>query len=96
VLNNGNAVCRVGFGIPGWVIENDVFTKVINAYTKPNERLIVVAGSSNETLLNLFAYGANLGLHSVSGTTNAFNLGTDKLHGQSGWWNGTSHESYAL
>lgn len=79
VLTNGNAVCRVGFPIAGWVNEADVFTKVINPYTRQQERLIVVVGASNETLLNNFAYGAYLGLHVVSGNVKSYNLGADNL-----------------
>lgn len=83
-LTNGTSMARVGFGIAGWVTEGNLFAKVIDAYTRPNERLIVVDGASNEYLMNNFAYGANIGLHVVSGTANMFNLGTDNL-GSSGY-----------
>lgn len=79
ILTNGNAVCRVGYGISGWVVESNVFTQVIDAYTRPNETLVTVNGASDEKLVNVFAYGSKNGLVVQSGTVNAFNLGTDNL-----------------
>ena len=59
--------------------EANVFTKVIDVFTRPNEKLVIVQGASEETLLNIFAYGANVGVNVVSGTVNVFNLGVDNL-----------------
>ncbi|SFS49040.1 glycosyl hydrolase family 28-related protein [Paenibacillus sp. BC26] len=79
ILTNGNAVCRTGYNIPGWVVESNVFSQVIDAFTRPNETLVTVNGASDEKLVNVFAYGSKNGLVVQSGTVNAFNLGTDNL-----------------
>lgn len=78
-LMNGNAVCRVWFGIDHWVNEGQVFTKVIDQKTRPDLRFIVIDGSSNEHLLNNFSYGCHNGVEVLSGTAEIFNLGTDNL-----------------
>ena len=56
-----------------------MFTKIIDPIIKVKERLLVVVGSSNEHMLNNFAFGTRIGLHVVSGNVKAFNLATDNV-----------------
>ncbi|MCK9640701.1 MAG: glycoside hydrolase family 55 protein [Prolixibacteraceae bacterium] len=78
-LTNGAKVCRVGFNIPDWASENHVFKEIIDPITRPGEQLIVIKGSSDEQLLNNFAYGSQTGITIQSGKVNIFNFGTDNL-----------------
>lgn len=79
VLSNGNAAVRTGFGIPGWGVEANVFSQVINPYTRRQLPLLLVDGAERLNVLNAFAYGSNKGLDVRSGQVGAFNLGTDNL-----------------
>ena len=78
-LSNPATVCRNNFGVAGWVTESNIFTQVINPITRANEVLIIVYGSTNENILNVFAYGCKFGMYVTGGTVNVFNLGTDNL-----------------
>ena len=78
-LTNGAKVCRVGYNIPDWASESNVFKEIVDPITRPNEQLIVIKGSSDEQLLNNFAYGSQTGVTIHSGKVNIFNFGTDNL-----------------
>ncbi len=78
-LTNGAKVCRVGYNIPDWASESNVFKEIVDPVTRPNEQLIVIKGSSDEQLLNNFAYGSQTGVTIHSGKVNIFNFGTDNL-----------------
>ncbi|MDX3853851.1 discoidin domain-containing protein [Streptomyces sp. AK02-01A] len=79
VLNNGNAVSRVGYALPGWVQESDIFPQVIDDPMREQARIVTVDGASRLTVFNAFAYGFHHGLVVTSGDVRAFNLGTDNL-----------------
>ena len=79
ILSNGNAVTRVGYRIPGWAVESNVFPQVIDKYTRMSEDLIVVDGAENLNILNAFAYGSKQGVYVNSGQVQIYNLGTDNL-----------------
>ena len=77
--SNGNAVDRCNFGIPGWIVEANILTAVINPITRPNEILLLINGASSENVLNMGAYGVNIGVNTANCDVNVFNLGTDNL-----------------
>jgi hypothetical protein len=79
VLTNGNSVNRVGFGIPGWGLDANVFADTIDAFTRKNTDLVHVTGARHLTVLDVFGYGQHNGLVVDSGDVTAFNLGTDNL-----------------
>ncbi|WP_020579268.1 glycosyl hydrolase family 28-related protein [Actinopolymorpha alba] len=79
LLSNGNAVTRVGYNLPNWAIERDIFSQVIDKYMRKRSALVTVTGASRLTVLNAFAYGFHDGLVVGSGEVTAFNLGTDNL-----------------
>ncbi|MFC4035009.1 glycosyl hydrolase family 28-related protein [Streptomyces polygonati] len=79
VLTNGNSVNRVGFGIPGWGLDGDVFAQTIDGYTRKNTDLVHVDGARRLTVSDVFGYGMHDGLAVDSGDVRAFNLGTDNL-----------------
>ncbi len=90
VLTNPNMCCRVGYGIPGWIVNDTAagsgyggdggaqLGSVIN-YTRANEKFLNVSGSSGERFLNCFAYGPNTGLAVTAGTVTMCNFGTDNV-----------------
>lgn len=79
LLSNGNAVTRVGYALPGWAIERDIFPQVIDRYMRPRSKLITVDGARGLVTKNTFAYGFHDGLVVRQGDVRAFNLGTDNL-----------------
>ena len=93
--SNGNAVDRCNFGIPGWIVEANLFTAVIDPITRPNEILVLINGASSESVLNNFAYGANIGVNAGSCNVNIFNLGTDNL-GNGGYCGGGTSSNIEL
>jgi hypothetical protein len=76
-ISNGASVDRCNFGIPGWIVEANIFTAVIDPITRPNEILLLINGASSENVLNNFAYGAQIGVNTANCDVNIFNLGTD-------------------
>jgi len=84
VLSNGNAVMRVGYALPRWAIERDVFPLVIDKYMRRQAQLISVDGARDLTVLNAFGYGFHDGLTVDSGQVTAWNFGTDNL-GEDGY-----------
>jgi len=78
-LTNPAKVCRSQYGVPGWIPESDVFTKVINPVTRVYEKHIEINSCTAEKILSCFSYGANLGLWVHSGSVHAFNFGTDNV-----------------
>jgi hypothetical protein len=88
-LSNPTSVDRCNFGIPGWILEANISTAVINPITRPNEILISLNSASNvdainENVLDNFSVGANIGVNTAYCNVNIFNLGTDGLGGYSG------------
>ncbi|MGW5365817.1 discoidin domain-containing protein [Actinopolymorpha pittospori] len=79
LLSNGNAVMRVGYGVPNWANEGNVFPQVIDKYMRKQSELVTVDGASRLTVFDAFAYGFHDGLVVESGEVTAFNLGTDNL-----------------
>ncbi|MCE1198726.1 MAG: hypothetical protein LWW85_07145 [Marinilabiliales bacterium] len=79
-LTNGAKVCRVGFRIPGWANEKNVFREIIDKVTRQTEELIVIKGTKKEFLLNNFAYGSKTGLSLYDGSAYCLNFGTDNLN----------------
>lgn len=79
VLTNGNSVNRVGFGVPGWGLDGDVFAQTIDGYTRKRTDLVHVDGAHGLTVTDVFGYGMHDGLTVESGDVRAFNLGTDNL-----------------
>ncbi|WP_329173925.1 discoidin domain-containing protein [Streptomyces sp. NBC_01477] len=79
VLTNGNSVNRVGFGIPDWGLDGDVFPQTIDGWTRKRTDLVHVDGARGLTVLDVFGYGMHNGLVVDSGDVHAFNLGTDNL-----------------
>jgi hypothetical protein len=80
-LSNPAKVDRVGFGIPGWLTEADVFSVLINPVTRQNEQMITVNGASNEHILNICAYGAHDLIRVISGTVTIINCDSDNQGG---------------
>ena len=83
-LSNPASVARCNFGVPNWVWEDhdgdhNIFNKVIDPITRPNEILLSLNSTSNENVLNNFAYGAHIGVNTAYCDVNIFNLGTDNL-----------------
>jgi hypothetical protein len=89
------SVDRCHFGIPGWIVESNIFTAVINPITLPNAILIQINGASSENMLNNFAYGANIGVKTADCDVNIFNLGMDKV-GSAGYCVGGSNSNIKL
>ncbi|MEU9337716.1 glycosyl hydrolase family 28-related protein [Streptomyces sp. NPDC048290] len=81
VLSNGNAVSRVGYALPDWVQEKNIFPQVIDAPMREQAQIVTVDGATGLTLLDVFGYGFHHGLVVDSGEVTAFNLGTDNLGG---------------
>ncbi|WP_433430289.1 glycosyl hydrolase family 28-related protein [Nonomuraea sp. CA-141351] len=81
VLSNGNAVTRVGYALPDWAQENNIFPQVIDDPMRKQARIVTVDGARGLTLLDVFGYGFHDGLVVRSGEVTAFNLGTDNLGG---------------
>ncbi|MEV6171757.1 glycosyl hydrolase family 28-related protein [Streptomyces sp. NPDC051954] len=81
VLSNGNAVSRVGYAMPDWVQEKNIFPEVIDDPMRKQARIVTVDGATDLTLLDVFGYGFHDGLVVDSGEVTAFNLGTDNLGG---------------
>nr|WTB29186.1 hypothetical protein OG781_06490 [Streptomyces sp. NBC_00830] len=79
VLNNGNAVGRVGYALPNWVLESNIFPQVIDDPMRKQSQIVTVDGATRLTVLNAFAYGFHHGLVVNSGEVTAYNLGTDNL-----------------
>ncbi|MET9480802.1 glycosyl hydrolase family 28-related protein [Streptomyces sp. NPDC006638] len=79
VLNNGNAVGRVGYALPNWVLESNIFPQVIDDPMRLRAQIVTVDGATRLTVFNAFAYGFHHGLVVSSGDVRAFNLGTDNL-----------------
>mgnify|MGYP001190137024 CR=1 FL=1 len=79
LLSNGNAVTRVGFGIPGWAEEGNIFPEVIDKYMRRQAVLVTVDGARRLRLTHVFAYGFHDGLVVRSGDVVGWNLGTDNL-----------------
>ncbi|KIF73201.1 coagulation factor 5/8 type domain-containing protein [Streptomyces sp. 150FB] len=79
VLNNGNAVGRVGYALPNWALESDIFPQVIDSPMREQARIVTVAGAKRLTVFDAFAYGFHDGLVVSSGDVRAFNIGTDNL-----------------
>ncbi|UED84104.1 discoidin domain-containing protein [Streptomyces profundus] len=80
VLSNGNATARVGYALPDWGLENQIFPQVIDTYTRAQSDLVTVAGARDLQTLNVFGYGYHSALVVESGEVTAFNLGSDNLH----------------
>ncbi|MFE4670464.1 discoidin domain-containing protein [Streptomyces sp. NPDC056716] len=81
VLSNGNAVSRVGYALPDWVQEKNIFPQVIDVPMRKQAQIVTVDGATDLTLLDVFGYGFRHGLVVNSGEVTAFNLGTDNLGG---------------
>ncbi|MET8824505.1 glycosyl hydrolase family 28-related protein [Streptomyces sp. NPDC004610] len=81
VLSNGNAVSRVGYALPDWVQEKNIFPQVIDVPMREQAQIVTVDGATGLTLLDVFGYGFHHGLVVDSGEVTAFNLGTDNLGG---------------
>jgi hypothetical protein len=79
VLTNGNSVNRVGFGVPGWGLPQNVFSDTIDSWTRKRTDLVHVDGARGLSVLDVFGYGMHDGLAVDSGDVHAFNLGTDNL-----------------
>ncbi|MEV0580422.1 discoidin domain-containing protein [Streptomyces sp. NPDC050392] len=79
VLNNGNAVARVAYALPDWVLESNIFPDVIDDPMRKQSQIVTVDGATRLTVLNAFAYGFHHGLVVRSGEVTAYNLGTDNL-----------------
>lgn len=79
VLSNGNAVTRVGYALPDWAQEKNIFPQVIDDPMRKQARIVTVDGARGLTLFNVFGYGFHDGLVVASGEVTAFNLGTDNL-----------------
>ncbi|MEU8504743.1 glycosyl hydrolase family 28-related protein [Streptomyces brevispora] len=79
VLNNGNAVARVAYALPNWVLESNIFPDVIDDPMRKQSQIVTVDGATRLTVLNAFAYGFHHGLVVESGEVTAYNLGTDNL-----------------
>ncbi|WP_407562849.1 glycosyl hydrolase family 28-related protein [Streptomyces sp. 184] len=79
VLSNGNATSRIGYALPDWSQESDVFPQVIDDPMRKQAQIVTVDGAEDLTLLNVFGYGFHDGLAVESGEATAFNLGTDNL-----------------
>ncbi|MFC9688719.1 discoidin domain-containing protein [Kribbella sp. NPDC056951] len=79
VLSNGNAVTRTGYQQPYWMNEGRIFELVIDKYMRKTAKIVTVDGTTDVTLLNVFAYGFHDGLVVNSGQVKAINLGTDNL-----------------
>jgi hypothetical protein len=79
LLSNGNAVTRVGYGLPNWANEGNIFPQVIDKYMRTRSTLVTVDGATRLTVFDAFAYGFHAGLVVRSGEVSAFNLGTDNL-----------------
>ncbi|MFC0625511.1 discoidin domain-containing protein [Kribbella deserti] len=79
MLSNGNAVTRVGYQVPNWMTEGDIFALVIDKYMRKNAKLVTVDGATNLKVFNIFGYGFHDGLKVASGAVDVFNIGTDNL-----------------
>ncbi|HEY6738826.1 MAG TPA: glycosyl hydrolase family 28-related protein [Actinopolymorphaceae bacterium] len=79
LLSNGNAVMRVGYGIPGWATEDQVFPLVIDKYMREQAVLVTADGSTSLSVFDAFGYGFHDGLVVRNGDVTAVDLGTDNL-----------------
>lgn len=79
LLSNGNAIARVGYLRPNWVVERNIFPQVIDKYMRTRSELVTVDGATRLTVLNAFGYGFHEGLVVRSGEVTAYDLGTDNL-----------------
>ncbi|WP_328994366.1 discoidin domain-containing protein [Kribbella sp. NBC_01245] len=79
MLSNGNAVTRVGYQVPHWMTEGDIFALVIDKYMRKQAKLVTVDGATNLKIFNIFGYGFHDGLKVTSGEVDVFNIGTDNL-----------------
>ncbi|MFJ5262435.1 discoidin domain-containing protein [Streptomyces sp. NPDC088387] len=79
VLSNGNAVSRIGYALPDWVQEKNIFPQVIDDPMREQAEIVSVDGATDLTLFDVFGYGFHDGVVVESGEVTAFNLGTDNL-----------------
>ena len=79
LLSNGNAVTRVGYALPGWADESDIFAQVIDKYMRKQAQLVTVDGADRLTVFDAFGYGFHDGLVADAAEVTAWNLGTDNL-----------------
>lgn len=78
-LANATVVTRTNFGIPGWVLEANIYTQIIDTITRVNQTFITINGGTNVRLLNNFTYGSKDGMAVTRGTVYSFNFATDNL-----------------